>query len=442
MNMFLKSVTPVLVSSLLLLVSSFQITNAATELDGVAVVVNNDVITLRELENRVHDYAIQLRVDTSNVQDMAALKKQVMERMIENQIQLQMADKLGIKIDDVGLNRVLVSLAESNKLTLDQMRDRIAAEGLDFTRFREQTREELIIKQLQQREVADKVTVSEQEIKQYITNNSDNTKNLRYHIRHILIATPQNAKPDDITEAQKKADQIYQALQKGEKFSDAAMKNSSGRYALKGGDLGWHTASELPVAFVDALRDMKSGEISRPIRSASGFHIIQLVGSSNSAQVVEQNHSRHILIRTSPELDDDGARELLSKLRTEIKNGADFAKLAKKYSQDPGSKNKGGDLGWASPGAYVQSFESVIESLKPGEISEPFRSQYGWHIVQLIARREHKQTSETLEAQARNEVRKRKIDEELRLWLRRIRDEAYVQIIDPHLAPSTTPSDG
>ncbi len=441
MNMFLKSVTPILVSSLLL-ISGFQIANAATELDGIAVVVNDDVITLRELENRVHDYAIQLRVDTSNAQDMAALKKQVMERMIENRIQLQMAAKLGIKIDDVDLNRMLVALAESNKLTLDQMRDRITAEGLDFTRFREQTREELIIKQLEQREVADRVTVSDQEIKQYIANNNDNVRNLRYHIRHILIATPQNAKPDDITKALQKADRIYQALQKGEKFSDAAMKDSSGRYALKGGDLGWHPASELPVAFVDTLRDMKKGEISKPIRSASGFHIIQLVDSSNTTQMVEQNHSRHILIRTSPELDDDGARELLSKLRTEIENGADFAKLAKKYSQDPGSKNKGGDLGWASPGAYVQSFENVIDGLKPGEISEPFRSQYGWHIVQLLARREQKQTPATLEAQARNEVRKRKIDEELRLWLRRIRDEAFVQIMDPDLAPSTTPSNG
>jgi peptidyl-prolyl cis-trans isomerase SurA len=157
--------------------------------------------------------------------------------------------------------------------------------------------------------------------------------------------------------------------------------------------------------------------------------------------MVEQNHSRHILIRTTPELDDDGARELLTKLRTEIMNGADFAKLAKQYSQDPGSKNKGGDLGWADPGAYVESFEDVISRLKPGEISEPFPSQYGWHIVQLLGRREQKQTSATLEAQARNEVRKRKIDEELRLWLRRIRDEAFVQITGPDLAPSTTPSD-
>jgi len=424
------------------LLLSFHIANAATELDGIAVVVNDDVITQRELDNRVHDYAIQLHVNTSNAQDMAALKRQVMEHMIQNQIQLQMAAKLGIKIDDVKLNRMLVAIAESNNLTLDQMRDRITAEGMDFTRFREQTRNELIVKQLQEREVANKVTVSEQEIKQYITNHSDNTKNLRYHIRHILIATPQNAKPDDITKAQKKAERIYQALQKGEKFSDAAMKNSSGRYALQGGDLGWHTASELPVSFVNILRNMKTGEISKPIRSASGFHIIQLLESSNSAQTVEQNHSRHILIRTSPQLDDDGARELLNKLRTEIMNGADFAKLAKKYSQDPGSKNKGGDLGWADPGSYVQSFENVIANLKPGEISEPFRTQYGWHIVQLLARRQHQQTSATLQAQARNEIRKRKIDEELRLWLRRIRDEAFVQIMDPNLTSSTTPSDG
>jgi peptidyl-prolyl cis-trans isomerase SurA len=390
---------------------------------------------LGELNARVNDFAVQLRVNTANSQDMAALKKQVLERMIQNQIQLQQAARLGITIDDVSLNRVLVALAESNKLTLDQLRARLEADGMDFARFREQSREDLIIKQLEQRLVTDKVSVTDQEVKQYISSSSESSKNQRYHINHMLIATPQTAKPEDITKAHKKAELIYQSLQKGQAFADAAIRNSDGRNALQGGNLGWRTASELPESFVTTLLTMKDGEISQPIRSASGFHIIKLVESSNSAEMIEQNHSRHILIRANSELDDDGARELLNKLKTQILNGDDFAELAKQYSQDPGSKDKGGDLGWADPGQFVDSFEDAIAGLKPGEISEPFRSQFGWHLVQLLERRKQQQTSATVEAQARNQIRKRKIDEELRLWLRRIRDEAYVEFVDPSLAP-------
>lgn len=441
MNARLKSVTRIFTYCVLLLLSQQPIANAAIELDGIAVAVNDEVITLRELDNRVNDYAIQLRINPTNAQDMAALKRQVLERMIQNLIQLQQAARLGITVDDVSLNRMLVALAESNKLTLDQLRGRITSEGMDYARFREQTREDLIIKQLQQRLVADKVSVSDQEIKQFLANNNESTKNQRYHINHILVATPQTAKPDDISQAQKKADRIYQALQNGQDFADAAVKGSDGRNALQGGDLGWRTASELPEVFVETLRNMKVGETSKPIRSASGFHIIKLVEGSNSTQMVEQNHSRHILLRTSDELDDEAARALLIKLKAQIRSGSDFAKLAKEYSQDPGSKDKGGDLGWADPGMFVDAFEDAIGALKPGEISEPFQSQFGWHIVQLLERRQQEQSTASFEAQARNQIRKRKIDEELRLWLRRIRDEAFVELVDTKLAPLSTQPD-
>ncbi len=431
-----------LVPLLAIIISSLHVTHAATELDRIAVIVNDDVITLRELDNRVRDYAIQLRINTANPLDLAALKKQVLERMIQNKIQLQQAARLGITIDDVSLNRMLTALADSNKLTLDQLRSRIESEGMDFARFRKQSREDLIIKQLQQRLVADKVTVTDQEIKQFVTTNSDSQNNQRYRINHILIATPQTAKPEDISRAQKKAARIYQSLQSGQDFNKVAINESNGRNALQGGDLGWRAANELPESFVQILSTMKKGEISKPIRSASGFHLLQLVDSTTGDQTVEQNHARHILIRTSAELDDDGARELLSKLKTEILDGTDFGKLAQEYSQDPGSKDNNGDLGWADPGMFVATFEDVITSLKPGEISEPFKSQFGWHLVQLLERRRHQQTSSTLEAQARDQIRKRKIDEELRLWLRRIRDEAFVDIIDPNLQQLAKKSDG
>lgn len=426
---------------LIILMSGFQGANAATELDRIAVVVNDDVITLNELDNRVSDYAIQLRINTANPLDLAALKKQVLERMIQNKIQLQQAARLGITIDDVSLNRMLSALAESNKLSLDQLHTRIEAEGMDYTRFREQSREDLIIKQLQQRLVIDKVAVTDQEIKQFVSTNSESKNNQRYRLNHILIATPQTAKPEDISKAQKKAERIYQLLQSGQAFNKVAIKDSDGRNALQGGDLGWRAANELPESFVETLSTMKKGEISKPIRSASGFHLLQLVDSTTGVQTVEQNHARHILIRTSADLDDDGARELLNKLKTKINNGADFGKLAQEYSQDPGSKEKNGDLGWADPGMFVGAFEDAITALQPGEISEPFKSQFGWHLVQLLERREHQQTSTTLEAQARNQIRKRKIDEELRLWLRRIRDEAFVDIVDPNLKQIASSAD-
>lgn len=425
----------ILTALLTLLTLSSQHAYAAVQLDGIAVVVNEEVITLRELEHRVNDFAKQLRISPTSSSDFAALKRQVLEHMIQNRIQLQQAAKLGITIDDVSLNRVLVALAESNKLTLDQLRDRIQAEGMDFTRFREQSREDLIIKQLQKRLVSDKITVSEQEIKQFVINREQGNESSRYHVNHILIATPQTARPEDIQKAKNKADKIYQSLIDGEDFQDTAVKESDGRNALQGGDLGWREASELPESFVEALRDMKTGDVSKPIRSASGFHIIKLVESSSSNKMVEQTHARHILIRTSPELDDDGARELLIELKRKIENGADFASLAAEYSQDPGSKENGGDLGWADPGAFVEAFEETMATLQPGEISSPFQSQFGWHLMQVLERRQQNQTSASLEAQARKQIRKRKIDEELRLWLRRIRDESFIEFIDKSLVP-------
>lgn len=438
MNTSLLSGPSFLTCIFILALHTNQTAIAAIQLDGIGVVVNDEVITLSELDDRVNDYAMQLNVSPSNPQDYTALKKQVLERMIQNRIQLQQAERLGITIDDVSLNRMLTALAQSNKITLDQLRERIAAEGMDFARFREQSREDLIIKQLQQRLVADKVTVTDQEIKQFITSNAESTRNTRYHLNHILIATPQTAKPDDISQAQKKADRLYQSLLAGRDFKDTAIKESSGRNALQGGDLGWHTASELPESFMQTLVSMEVGDISKPIRSASGFHIIKLLESSNSAEMIEQTHARHILLRTGAELDDDGAREQLAKLKIEIDAGADFGKQASKYSQDPGSKDMGGDLGWADPGTFVDAFEDTVESLKPGEISEPFRSQFGWHLVQVLERRNQQQNAATREAQARNQIRKRKIDEELRLWLRRIRDEAFVEIVDPALIQLAT----
>ncbi|MCG6937957.1 MAG: peptidylprolyl isomerase [Gammaproteobacteria bacterium] len=400
-------------------------------LDHIVAVVNEDVITNTMLNNRVKDFQKQIDISQLARIEPETLKKQVLERMIVDAIQLQQAKQFGITIDDLMLNRMLEQLAKNNKMSLEKFRETIENEGLDYRRFREETRNEVIIKQLQQRIIASKITVSDQEVQQYIEQNESlDSSKISYHLRHILIATPEEASAEDIARAKEKADSIYEKITQGSKFEDLAIRESDGRNALNGGDLGERKASELPQLFVDAVRDLKPGESSKPIRSASGFHLLELISSSNDPLMVQQTHARHILIQTSSEVSDEQARKTLLELKKKIEGGQSFAVLASEYSDDPGSKIKGGDLGWTAPGDLVPEFENVANSLSRGQISEPFKSAFGWHIVEVLDRRDLDQTKTNKENQARNAIQKRKADEELRLWLRRIRNEAYVEYID------------
>ena len=435
----LNSFAMIMVAVAIFAAASAGATDAPQQLDRVEVIVDDDVITKLELEDRVGYFMKQIRMQGGNVSDIASMRKQVLERMIRDKIQLQKAAQLGIKIDDVTLNRMLDTLASSNKMTLSGLRDELAKGGIDFATFREESRDELIIKQLQERLVASKVTVSEQEIKQFLESNSQSVLgDITYHLRQILVATPETASPEDVQAAQDKANKIYMQIQQGKDFTRLAMRESDGSNALQGGDLGTRSANELPQLFLDAIATLKPGQTARPVRSASGFHILQLVKSSQSPEMVTNTHVRHILIRTGADFNDDEARAKLLELKKEIENGADFATLATEYSQDPGSALMGGDLGWTAPGAFVPAFENTMKALAEGQISEPFQSQFGWHILQVLGRREVDQTSAVLEAKARQAIKQRKLDEELRLWLRRIRDEAYVEYVDPAAKASDT----
>jgi len=395
-------------------------------LDRIIAIVDEDVITQVELEQRIRDIQYQLKTPIKSEADFQALTRQVLEKMIRDKIQLQMAKKLGIKIDDVTLNRVLQQLAENNRLSLEQLRATLEKDGINFERFREQTRNELVIKQLQQRLVASKINVSDQEINQFIEENERQAQqNVRYRLRHILISTPETARPEQVQQAREKAQALYEKIRAGADFAELAIQESAGRNALQGGDLGWRSANALPEDFVATLRQLNKGETTQPIRSASGFHLLQLVDTSSEQGTVIQTHARHILIKG----DDENARAKLADIKQQIEQGKDFAELAKQYSEDPGSRDQGGDLGWADPGTFVPAFESVMQTLDEGEVSAPFQSQFGWHIMQVLERREQAASRAMLSAQARKQIRKRKIDEELRLWLRKIRDEAYVEII-------------
>ena len=410
--------------------------HALTPLDSIAIIVNDDVITKNELNEKIRYFENQIRVSGGSVSDMESLKKQVLERMIRDKVQLQMASQFGIQIDDINLNRMIDTMAKKNNMTLGELRSALEQEGIDFSDFRTQTREELIIQELQKRMVADKVTVTNQEIEQFIeASDQQGEGGTEYHLLHILIATPESASPEDIQVSQNKADELYQQLQQGVDFKQLAMRESDGSKALNGGDLGKRKANELPDLFLNAIKNLKAGDVSQPVRSASGFHILKIIGSSSDSELVTQTHARHILIRTSADVSDDDARETLLQLKERILEGEKFADLANDYSEDPGSKIKGGDLGWANPGMFVPEFERVMGSLSDGELSEPFKSQFGWHLMQVLERRNVDMTSSIKEAKAMQAIRQRKIDEELRLWLRKIRDEAFVEYVDASLKP-------
>ncbi len=425
---------PLLITLLLMVHAAFAQAGEKL-LDRIVVVVNDDVITQTMLDNRVEDFRRQLKADFLSAADARALRKQVAERMIRDRIQLQKAALLGIQVDDLMLNRVLEQLAQRNHMTLEGFRQTLESDGIPYHRFRQQTREELVIQRLQQRMVASKISVSDQEIKLYLAQNAgENAAETRYHLRHILISTPEDASPESLRQAEEKSRAVYQRLLDGADFEKLAIEYSGGRNALRGGDLGERKASELPDLFIDAVRRLAPGDVAAPVRSASGFHLLQLVSRSDHAVMVRQTHARHILIRTGEKMDDEHARARLQEIRRKLLDGADFAELASQYSDDPGSKTRGGDLGWAGPGDYVPAFERVMDSLPDQGLSEPFKSRFGWHLLQVLERREHNQTQANRENTARQAIQNRKLDEELRLWLRRIRDEAYVEYLDEALA--------
>ena len=418
---------------LIILLSNSPMVFALQNIDSIAVVVDNDVITTQDLSQRINEIKLQIRNQGKALPSDKILRKQVLERMILDNVQMQLAKAQGIQIDDVRLNKILNSIAASNKISIDDMRRQLESEGISFERFREQTRKDIILRQLQQRMVNDRIKVSDQEIDYFLKQQEGTNSNEQYHLAHILIGTPEAAAPADIQKALNKAEDILLQLKNGADFRQMALKYSEGRQALQGGDLGWRKASELPYLFVRAIAHLNTGEISAPLRSAGGFHILKLLDKKSQKHLVEQTHARHILIKSDAITSDEAARKKLTDIKKRLDQGEDFAKLAAEFSQDPGSKNNGGDLGWASKGNFVPRFEQVMDSLKEGQISEPFRSQFGWHILQVLKRRQQDETQKIKRANARKAISKRKADEALQLWLRRIRSEVYVEYKKPML---------
>ncbi len=421
----MKIITPILTTALLLLAPASK---AMQEIDSVALIVNDSIISKQKIEQRLVEFKRQVKLQGQRLPDDSVLKKQLIERMILDNIQLQLAETQGISIDDLTLNNMLEGIAQKNRTTLDQMRRTLESSGVNYKQFREQTRKDMIIRQLQQRMIFSRVKVSEQEINIFLEqNNKNNSQDDQYHIAHILIATPESASPEEVNNALEKAQQAIQDIENGTSFHDTALNYSDGRHALKGGDLGWRTAAALPPLFLENVRKMKASDISLPLRSASGFHILKLLDTKTERHLVNQTHARHILIKTDEITTERQAKDKIDSISKRLQQGEDFAKLAEQFSQDPGSKNNGGDLGWATEGTFVPRFNQVMNSLKIGQISRPFKSQFGWHIVEVLERRQQDETEQRIRQKAERAIQNRKADEELQLWLRQIRDEAYVE---------------
>jgi peptidyl-prolyl cis-trans isomerase SurA len=398
-------------------------------IDRIVAIVEDDAIMKSELDDRLYMVKLQLAGRQGALPPYDVLTRQVLERLIVERLQLQMAKRRGIRIDDLTLNETMQQLSRNRGISLEQFRDNLIKEGIDYVKFREQVRTELITDALRNRVVDRKIQITDQEISDFIANQSgDINSDVEYQLNHILIAIPEAASPTQITAARTKAESIRERVISGESFRQLAISESDGQNALEGGDLGWRKANELPTIFAARVSVMQVGDVSEIIRSPSGFHIIYLANRrGEERQVINQTHARHILIKTSTLVDDEQAQSRLRNIKIRIRNGEDFAKLAKANSDDSASALDGGDLGWTSPGDLVPEFEETMNKLQIGKISEPFKTNYGWHLVEVLGRRQYDSTEEVLRAQARKIIRKRKTEEETELWLRRLRDESYVE---------------
>ena len=403
--------------------------------DSVVAVVNSDVITQRELEDRTGLITRRLQQQNAPLPPAAQLQRQVLDQMVLERIQLQKAKEDGIAIDDAAVNRTLERLAQQNQMTLDVYRARIEAQGVPWSTFTRDARTELTLSKLREKEVDSKITVSDAEVANYIASqrgpNAKQSNDL--HLQHIMFKVPANASPADIAAIQAKAEAVLKQAQGSEDFSKLAKQYSEDTDAAKGGDLGFRTQGSLPAGIVTSVATLRPGQVvPQLIRTDGGFEIIKLVerrtgqGTAADAPKLVQTHVRHILLRVSDGMSESAARQKLLDIKRDVLGGGDFANFARTYSQD-GSASQGGDLGWISPGETVPEFERAMNNLKDGDVSDPVRSEYGYHLIQVLGRREAEGSGTQQLDIARQAIGQRKAEQAYSDWLRELRDTAYVQ---------------
>ncbi len=398
--------------------------------DRVVAVVNKDVITLTELAEHTARAEAELRRQRIAAPERTVLERQVLERLVLDKAQLQLAASTGMRVDELQLDRAVQRVAQNNNMTLAELRRALERDGVEFERFRAELREQILLTRLREREVDDRVEVSEAEVDLYLEEHKASlAAKVEYDVAHVLVRVPEQARPEQVEQARARAERVRDEARAGGDFARLAASHSDAGDALQGGALGWRAPGRLPELFAEALAGMQPGAVSEPLRSPAGFHVVKLLGrrGAGDAAPVTQTRARHILVKTNEIVSEEDARRRLQGLRERIAAGADFAELARLNSED-GTAARGGELGWVYPGDTVPEFERAMNALAPGEISVPVRTPFGFHLIQVQERRAADVSAERQRLQARLALRERKADEAYQDWLRQLRDRTYVEL--------------
>ena len=419
---------PFLTACCLLL--SLNIHSKIELLDRVVAVVDSGVIMESQLNSRVEEILQRIKNDNAELPPLNLIEEQVLDRLIIEEIQLQIADRAGIKISDSELNQTLARVAAQNNLSLEEFRIKLEGEGTSYRSFRDTIRKELIIQRVQRGKVGAKIDISEQEIENFINSEEGKTQLAeQYNVQHILLSVKSGSTEKEIEEIKINANSLISRLNDGESFEKLAASFSAGQNALEGGYLGWRTEAELPSLFAEVVTELKVGEIASPLRSGAGFHILKLIDKrGNTVKFLDQTLARHILVQPSEIRTENQAEELINTIYERLTSGEDFKQLARQYSEDPGTKMDGGELGWSNPGDYDPAFEQTLNATKIGELSKPVKSSFGWHVIEVMDRRNEDVSKEEQKDRAFRIIFDRKFEQELQSTLIELRAEAYVDI--------------
>ena len=432
MRTFIKYlIQPLLLIGALTVVCQLNVqAEEVVKLDRIVAIVDQTVVTEQELESRITTVTAQFKKQGTELPPEDILRKQILERLITDTLQIQYATQTGLKVDDNQLDKTIERIAEQNQMTLTEFSEALAKDGVSMRKFRSDIRNEITIARLREREVDGRVNVSESEIDNFLTSQAANNENQdEFEISHILIRTPEEGATEDVQKAKAKVDSAVNELNTGKSFAKVSASFSDAPNALEGGNLGWKSGAQMPALFLDALKTMQIGDISPPLRSPNGFHVLKLTNKrgGNSPLVIQQTHSRHILIKLSEIMSEKEGKQKMDNIKERLDNGEKFEVLARQYSEDSTASN-GGDLGWVNPGDTVPQFEKAMNELKDNQISQPIRTQFGWHIIQVIERRSQDMSKEAARLKARQEIRAKKADEAYQDWIRELRDRAFVEL--------------
>lgn len=426
-NLIIRSV-----SLLVMLALSLAIAHANEDIqkiDRIVALVEQTVITEKELNERIATFIAQMNKQKIEIPPRDVIEKQMLERMVIEKLQLSFAQQTGLKVDDAQLDRTMERIAEQNKMQLADFKKALSAEGVNYRKFREDLRNEILLARLKEREVDSKLNITEAEVENYLTLQNKEQKSDEFNLSHILIRTPEDASPSKLAELKQKADDALSQIQSGKDFAKVSAAFSDAPNALEGGVLGWKNINQLPTLFAEAVRNLNAGQTTSVLRSANGFHILKLVErrGGSSPLVVTQSHLRHILIKVNELTSEKEARQRMELIRERAEHGEDFGELAKQFSEDSSAAN-GGELGWVNPNENLPELDRAMEKLAVNEISPVIKTQFGIHIIQVTERREQDMSKEAAKLKARQEIRARKSEEAYQDWIRELRDKAFVEI--------------